>query len=100
MNREIVRRIEEVLSEQPIVGRPMIPFSEAELRVILSALSTEADALQKAVIDAARDLSNSLNGGFVRCENCGDQEDTTDLDFAPQLRKSLDRLDVNKSEDK
>uniref|UniRef100_UPI003F7AAE4A hypothetical protein n=1 Tax=Chromobacterium amazonense TaxID=1382803 RepID=UPI003F7AAE4A len=28
-----------------------------------------------------------LQGGFVRCERCGDQEDTKDLDVVPQLHE-------------
>lgn len=47
-----------------------------------------------AVIEAARLLSDSLDGGFVRCMRCGDQEDTSDLDFAPELRKALAELDA------
>lgn len=51
----------------------------------------EPFAFEKAlpVIEAARALSDSLNGGFVRCSRCGDQEDTTDLDFAADLRVAL-----------
>lgn len=38
---------------------------------------------------AARDVANTLNGGFIRCPICGAQETTTDLDFAPDLYAAL-----------
>lgn len=41
------------------------------------------------VYRAARKVARTLNGGFVRCENCGSQEDTTETDFAPELYEAL-----------
>jgi hypothetical protein len=38
---------------------------------------------------AARNVADTLNGGFVRCETCGDQETTTDIDFAAELYAAL-----------
>lgn len=41
-----------------------------------------------SVYRAARDVANTLNGGFVACP-CGRQESTTETDFAPELYKAL-----------
>lgn len=54
----------------------------------VKAAADEIERLRKIEV-AARDLSGSLEVGFVRCRRCGDQEDTTDLDFAPELRAAL-----------
>lgn len=50
-----------------------------------------ADEIERLSVieNAARALGNSINGGFVRCEHCGDQESTTDLDFADALFAAL-----------
>jgi len=63
------------------------PFNARKKRIEWKA-ADEIERLLK-IEAAARDLSESLDGGFVRCRRCGDQEDTTDLDFAPQLREAL-----------
>ena len=31
---------------------------------------------------------NEIDGGFVRCEVCGDQESTKDLDFVDDLKSA------------
>ena len=48
----------------------------------------EIERLRKIII-AARNLSDCLEGGFVVCENCGEQESTTDIDGAKELRVAL-----------
>lgn len=47
----------------------------------------------KAIERAARDLSENLESGFVRCSKCGEQEDTKTLDFHPELRDALRNKD-------
>ena len=66
-------------------------------RAMLSASSYRAmwQAWQacaaRMVPDAAAsilaDVINALENGFVRCETCGDQEDTATLDCMDDLRK-------------
>jgi hypothetical protein len=66
-----------------------------QLRSVNAAQREEIERLRveiaelKKIEAAARMLSDSLNGGFVVCRRCGDQEDTTDLDFAADLREAL-----------
>lgn len=40
---------------------------------------------------AAINLSDTLYGGFVVCSHCGEQETTTDIDGAKELRLALGR---------
>ena len=61
-NEELVRRIEDVLSEQPIVGRPMLPFTEEEWRTIAAALSRSGPS-EEEVRCAGRVVSAWI-GGF------------------------------------
>jgi len=65
-----------------------------ESRSLYSALKqVENHTWQAArtVPDAAAsilaDVINALENGFVRCETCGDQEDTATLDCMDDLRK-------------
>lgn len=48
----------------------------------------EIERLRKIEI-AAILLSDALYCGFVRCERCGDQEETCNLDHAKELRVAL-----------
>lgn len=57
---------------------------------VLSAYTDELARLRK-IEEAAILLSDSLLGGFVVCEGCGQQETTTDLDYAKELRIALGR---------
>lgn len=34
-------------------------------------------------------MAETLNGGFVVCQYCGEQETTTDLDYARELYAAL-----------
>jgi hypothetical protein len=52
------------------------------------ALEKEIGRLRKAL----EEVRDTCRGGFVRCENCGEQESTTDLDFMPAV---LDALNAN-----
>lgn len=49
--------------------------------------ANEIERLRK-IEAAARNVAETLNGGFVAC-SCGRQESTTDLDFASQLYAAL-----------
>jgi hypothetical protein len=42
-----------------------------------------------AIEAAARNVADTLNGGFIRCERCGEQETTTDIDYARELYAAL-----------
>lgn len=55
-----------------------------------------AEALERLIrIEAyARDVAETLNGGFIVCRRCGDQESTTDIDFAPELYAALGMKEV------
>jgi hypothetical protein len=44
----------------------------------------------RAIEAAARNVADTLNGGFVLCENCGEQESTTDMDYARELYAALE----------
>lgn len=33
-----------------------------------------------------------IENGFVRCENCGEQEDTKDLDFVGEIKAAKQEL--------
>jgi hypothetical protein len=57
-------------------------------RACLSWGVEEIERLRK-VEAAARNVAETLNGGFIRCETCGDQETTTDIDFASDLYAAL-----------
>lgn len=57
-------------------------------RELLRAAANEIERLSK-VEAAARNVADTLNGGFIRCETCGDQETTTDVDFAAELYAAL-----------
>ena len=78
-----------VLREAAKDSQPLITLPVVELRLFLADRAERIEA----VVRAAHALSDSLNGGFVRCARCGDQEDTTDLDFAPELRQALAALE-------
>ena len=39
---------------------------------------------------AARNVAETLNGGFVVCSRCADQETTTNLDYARELYAALE----------
>ena len=51
---------------------------------LMLAAADEIERLRK-IETASRNVANTLNGGFVRCETCGSQETTTDTDFAYDL---------------
>lgn len=51
-------------------------------------VETELKRLRK-IEACARKLAETLNGGFVVCQRCGDQETTTDLDYARDLYAAL-----------
>lgn len=77
----------------PIDTRIPILFTEAadeieKLRADNAVLAESVMVLGR-IEAAARMLSDSLNGGFVRCSRCGDQEDTTDMNYAAELREAL-----------
>lgn len=56
--------------------------------------SAAAEAIERLITieSAARNVAGTLNGGFVRCERCGEQETTTDLDFSKELYAALAML--------
>lgn len=56
----------------------------------LAEVAGELERLEK-IEAAAKNGSATLDGGFIRCETCGDQESTTDVDFAAELRATLKR---------
>lgn len=62
--------------------------SEQESRDHISELIEQVKAARSIVSDCLTDLEN----GFVRCERCGDQEDTATLDVVPLLRDCLAKL--------
>lgn len=43
----------------------------------------------KRIEAAARNVANTLNGGFIVCQHCGEQETTTDMDYAQDLYAAL-----------
>jgi hypothetical protein len=62
--------------------------SWVDLDALMDACVEEIERLQ-TVATAARNVAETLNGGFVVCGTCGDQETTTDLDYAPELYAAL-----------
>jgi hypothetical protein len=59
--------------------------------VEIAQLEGEKARLQR-VVDAAAQVNMTLKGGFVVCAHCGEQEDTTDMDYAPELDAALAAL--------
>lgn len=63
-----------------------------DLRTRLAALEqagvTEIERLKRIEV-AARNVANTLNGGFIVCQHCGEQETTTDMDYASELYAAL-----------
>lgn len=43
----------------------------------------------RIIVAAARNVAETLNGGFLVCSRCGDQESTTRLDYARDLYAAL-----------
>lgn len=86
-------KIAELENNEREYERLLGPKTYRELAEDFAALKAQLSEA-KAVIDSARELSDSLNGGFVRCERCGSQEDTTDLDFAGSLREAIVNFDA------
>jgi hypothetical protein len=56
--------------------------------ILVHYCNAEIERLRK-IEKAARDVAETLNGGFVVCAGCGEQESTTDLDFARELYQAL-----------
>jgi hypothetical protein len=74
--------------------------TESRLDVFTSALARRgvvvvgegqsAELIRLYAIEvAARNVADTLNGGFIRCERCGEQETTTDIDYARELYAAL-----------
>lgn len=49
----------------------------------------ERDQVIQQKDTALAECLSDLEGGFVRCESCGDQEDTATLDVVPIMREAL-----------
>lgn len=45
----------------------------------------EAERVPEAAIKLLDDVIFAMTEGFVRCDNCGEQQDTKDLDFMSEL---------------
>lgn len=82
--KKAAAEIERLTGEMSYLSDEVIPALKGECE----RMQAENERLRK-IEAAARNLSDCLDGGFVRCRRCGDQEDTTDLDFAPELREAL-----------
>lgn len=80
-----------------IVTRLRAKASRLDENGVIGANSASADMKQAAdeietlrkIEKAARDVAETLNGGFIRCQTCGDQETTTDVDYARELYAAL-----------
>jgi len=60
----------------------------AKFWLLLSSVSTpSAPAVDARAMKLLDSIITDMEGGFVKCENCGEQEDTATLDFMPQLRE-------------
>lgn len=60
--------------------------SEADYaRVVGRNRQLEAERVPDEARELLDDIILSMEEGFVRCENCGEQEDTKDLDFMSDL---------------
>lgn len=81
--------------DQLAEAKRLLSSADEAIRQLVTPESTaRPEALEITnVLNTAKMLSDSLDGGFVRCTHCGEQEDTTDLDFAPQLREALARYE-------
>lgn len=64
------------------------PVSEAFDEWERSQLVEELYRLRR-IETAAQNIAETLNGGFVVCSRCGDQESTTQLDYARELYEAL-----------
>lgn len=79
---------EDIIERLERAERTLHILCEAPSCVLLDDAIEEIKRLRKIEV-AATDLSLSLLGGFVVCECCGQQETTTDLDYAVELRRAL-----------
>ena len=52
------------------------------------AVAKEREAWQP-LYEAAQNLAASLDGGFVACSHCGEQEATGDMDFVPEFLAAI-----------
>lgn len=71
-----------------------VPSNPAALRFIADDLRRASDAVSdegrlNQVVETARNLRDSLSGGFVACSRCGEQEPTDDLDGLSELDAAL-----------
>lgn len=83
---QLSARVAELEAENArLIGRP-IPLSTWQ-KMEQQLLIAQADnkRLRDTLVECLRDIE----GGFVRCENCGDQEDTETLDVVPIMREAL-----------
>lgn len=88
---EEVCKILDLLRHANMISKPTIQ----EVSVVIETLVCERQKITKlwAVAEAASNVSNTLNGGKCVCSRCGNENDTTDFDFADDLRAALFRLD-------
>src|ERR1700734_3682195 len=77
-----------VAAPTDVLARLRAPFTERPVGRLLDDAAAEIERLRR-VEAAARNVAETLNGGFVVCGTCGDQETTTDLDYAPELYAAL-----------
>lgn len=78
----------ERLEDMPCDREPFTPdHADCKCRLAHEALK-EILRLRRIEV-AARDIANTLNGGFVVCQCCGDQETTSDIDYLKELNEAL-----------
>jgi hypothetical protein len=71
-----------------ISGKASLAGELSLLNAVIREQKDEIERLRK-IEKAARNVAETLNGGFVVCQRCGEQETTTDLDYAPELYAAL-----------
>ncbi len=96
-------------AERAIVGKlpsnthAFCLFTVAEAAKKIRALQPPADLAAEApgdevakereawqpLYEAAQNLAASLDGGFVACSHCGEQEATGDMDFVPEFLAAI-----------
>ncbi len=63
--------------------------AESLAGITLASLCRRLLAEREGVRDSVIEVISDLEGGFVRCQKCGDQEDTATLDCVRILRAIL-----------
>jgi multidrug efflux pump subunit AcrA (membrane-fusion protein) len=73
------------LRQWEIVSTDMIERRNETIATLRARIRELEGALQNLIDASSNVFADKDSGAFVRCENCGDQEEIWDMDFMPEL---------------